>query len=300
MVVLEAKKVSKRVGSRTLINNLSFSIKKGQICGFLGPNGAGKTTLIRLFTGLIRPSEGDLAINGISVTDKRTEALMNLGAIVESPIFFPYLTGKKALNNLARLQPQLKSRHREKRVQEVLEMVGLSHAADQKVGTYSLGMKQRLGIAQALLGNPSVIILDEPANGLDPMGMRELRNLIRKLRDELGISFFISSHLLDELQQLCDHLVVIKNGTLVWQGEMESLSGKPLYAFTLTPIEKAAQFIKQHYPIDRIEGNQIYVDIHDDDLPLLNTHLIENDIQILGVEKKQTRLEDAFVEMMSS
>ncbi|SDW80725.1 ABC-type multidrug transport system, ATPase component [Marininema mesophilum] len=300
MNVLEAKNVTKRVGSRTLIDQMSFSIKKGQICGFLGPNGAGKTTLIRLLTGLIHPTKGDLSINGISVTQNRTKALMNIGAIVESPIFFPYLTGRKALLNLARLHPQLKGAQRKSRVKEVLEKVGLSHAADQKVGTYSLGMKQRLGIAQALLGNPSVIILDEPANGLDPMGMRELRSLILKLREETGISFFISSHLLDELQQLCDHLVVIKNGKLVWQGEMESLSGKPLYAFTLTPIDKAAPFIKKHYPVDHIEGNQIYVEIHEEDLAILNTHLIENGIQILSVEKKQKRLEDAFVEMMSS
>ncbi|SDW81183.1 ABC-type multidrug transport system, ATPase component [Marininema mesophilum] len=300
MFVLEAKNVSKKVGSRTLINNMSFGVEKGQICGFLGPNGAGKTTLIRLLTGLIQPTKGELAINGICVTKDRTKALMNLGAIVESPIFFPYLTGKKALLNLARLHPQLPRTQRKAKVKEVLEKVSLTHAADQKVGTYSLGMKQRLGIAQALLGDPSVIILDEPANGLDPMGMRELRSLILQLREETGISFFISSHLLDELQQLCDHLVVIKQGKLVWQGELGDISGTPLFAYTLSPVDKAQKLIQQSYPVQRISKNQLNVEISEDEIGELNKVLIENEIQVLSVEKKQKRLEDAFIEMVSS
>jgi ABC-2 type transport system ATP-binding protein len=300
MNVLEAEQVTKKVGARTLIDGVSFSVKKGQICGFLGPNGAGKTTLIRLFTGLIRPSSGDLRINGISVTKNRTQALEQIGAIVESPIFFPYLTGRKTLINLARLHPQLKRRHRKRKVEEVLEKVGLTHAADQKVGTYSLGMKQRLGIAQALLGDPTIIILDEPANGLDPMGMRELRKLILQLREEAGCSFLISSHLLDELQQVCDHLVVIKEGKLIWQGEMSEIFGETCYVYTLSPLSKAKALIQKQYTVQKLSENQLQVVIQDEEVSRLNQQLIENGIQVMGVEKRRKRLEDAFVEMVSS
>ncbi len=299
MDVLEAIRVTKKIGSRIVIDDLSFSVKKGHICGFLGPNGAGKTTMIRLFTGLIRPTNGEVKIHGISVTRSRTQALQSVGAIVEEPIFFPYLTGRKALLNLARLHPQLKRGERKRKVEEVLEKVDLSHAAEQKVGTYSLGMKQRLGIAQALLGDPKVIILDEPANGLDPMGMRELRNLILKLREEMGCSFLISSHLLDELQQLCDDLVVIKEGKLVWQGKMADLFGGTEYVFTLFPLQKAIKLIQKKYPVQFLSEKQLQVKVPDEEVSQLNHHLIQNGIQVMGVERRQKRLEDVFVEMMS-
>jgi ABC-2 type transport system ATP-binding protein len=300
MIVLEARNVSKKVGSRILIDQISFQVEKGKICGFLGPNGAGKTTMIRLFTGLIRPTSGDLFIHGISVTKHRTQALLHLGAIVESPIFFPYLTGKKALLNLARLHPQLNKRKREAKVEEVLEIVGLSDAKDQKVGTYSLGMKQRLGIAQALLGNPQIIILDEPANGLDPMGMRELRNLILQLRKEQGISFFISSHLLDELQQLCDHLVVIRQGKLVWEGTMTEISGQSVYVYKVSPLSKALKFIQSRYSVQVLSDDQLQVEIGDEEVGTLNKQLIQNGIEVKRVEKNQKRLEEVFLELVKS
>ncbi|MCX7569346.1 ABC transporter ATP-binding protein [Tumebacillus sp. DT12] len=222
--VLEVIGVTKKVRGRTLVDDVSFAVKKGEICGFLGPNGAGKTTLIRLLTGLIVPTSGELRIAGVNVQKERKTALGKIGAMVESPVFFPYLSGRKNLLNLARLHPELKGkRAREERVKDVLSLVGLAGRGDDKVGTYSLGMKQRLGIAQALLGRPEVVILDEPANGLDPLGMRELRELILSLRDQFGLTFFVSSHLLDELQQICSRLVVIREGKLLWQGETREL-----------------------------------------------------------------------------
>ncbi|MNI12612.1 putative ABC transporter ATP-binding protein YxlF [compost metagenome] len=219
--VLKVSNVSKSAGNRVLVNHLSFGIKEGEICGFVGPNGAGKTTLIRMLTGLIKPKEGKITMNGIDVQQERVEALSQVGAIVESPIFFPYMSGRDNLMNLARLHPGLAAKNRNKRVEEVLAIVGLQERGRDKVRTYSLGMKQRLGIAQALLGQPRLIILDEPANGLDPMGIRDLRNLILQLREEYGITFFISSHLLDELQRMCDRFVIIREGNLVWQGTKE-------------------------------------------------------------------------------
>ncbi|MET3848059.1 ABC-2 type transport system ATP-binding protein [Paenibacillus sp. OAE614] len=216
--VLEVLNVSKKAGARTLVDHVSFSIQAGDVCGFVGPNGAGKTTLIRMMTGLIKPGGGSIRIDGTDVGRERVKALSRVGAIVESPIFFPYMSGRDNLLNLARLHPNVPGTERKARVEEALSIVGLSERGSDKVKTYSLGMKQRLGIAQALLGDPRLIILDEPANGLDPMGIRELRQLIQRLNQERGITFLVSSHLLDELQRICSRFVIIKEGKLVWEG----------------------------------------------------------------------------------
>lgn len=223
---IAVKNVSKKIGKKTILENISFDVYEGDICGFIGPNGAGKTTMIRVITNLISPTEGEVTIDGANVVKERKTALLKLGAIVEEPIFFPYMSGRKNLQNLAMLNPAMSKSEQKEKVEEVLKIVDLQDRGCDKVKTYSLGMKQRLGIAQALLNNPEVIILDEPANGLDPMGMRDLRELIFKLQKEKKITFFISSHLLDELQQLCNRFVVINKGKLVWQGskyELESM-----------------------------------------------------------------------------
>lgn len=220
---LQAINLTKKIGGRTIINDLSFEIEEGDICGFLGPNGSGKTTTIRMITGLISPTKGEILISGNNVAKDRRTALIKLGAIVESPIFFPYMSGRKNLQNLARLNPNMTRKEQLDKVEEALSIVGLQDRAKDKVKTYSLGMKQRLGIAQALLNNPDIVILDEPSNGLDPMGMRELRELVLKLQEEKGITFFISSHLLDELQQMCNKLIVIREGRLIWQGLTQEL-----------------------------------------------------------------------------
>lgn len=224
---IEVKNVSKKIGKRTILNHVSFEVYEDDICGFIGPNGAGKTTMIRLITNLISATEGEAFINGVNVEKDRKTALLKLGAIVEEPIFFPYMSGRKNLQNLAILNPAMTKEEQMEKVEEVLKIVDLHDRGDDKVKTYSLGMKQRLGIAQALLNNPEVIILDEPANGLDPIGMRTLRELIFKLQKERSITFFISSHLLDELQQLCNRFIVINKGEIIWQGnkaELEDIS----------------------------------------------------------------------------
>lgn len=220
---IAVKNVSKKIGKKTILENISFNVHEGDICGFIGPNGAGKTTMIRVITNLISPTEGEVTIDGANVVKERKTALLKLGAIVEEPIFFPYMSGRKNLQNLAMLNPGMSKSEQKEKVEEVLKIVDLQDRGCDKVKTYSLGMKQRLGIAQALLNNPEVIILDEPENGLDPMGMRDLRELIFKLQKEKKITFFISSHLLDELQQLCNRFVVINKGKLVWQGSKDEL-----------------------------------------------------------------------------
>lgn len=219
--MLDLQAVSKKVRGKYLVHDVSIQIEKGTICGLLGPNGAGKTTIIRMLTGLIRPTSGDIIINEQSVVKNRASALQNVGAIVESPIFFPYMTGRENLKNLVRLHDTIPKLVEDAKVVEVLQIVGLEGRADDKVRTYSLGMKQRLGIAQALLGDPALLILDEPANGLDPMGMRELRELILMLKNKYDKTILLSSHLLDEMQKMCNQVVIIREGELVWSGELE-------------------------------------------------------------------------------
>lgn len=225
-ILIEVHNVTKKIKNKLLINNVSFIINHGEICGFIGPNGAGKTTMIRLLTGLISPTTGEIFIKGKDIQKDRRAALLNLGAIVDSPIFFPYMSGRKNLRNLARLHPNLSKYEREDRINDVLSLVGLTERADGKVGTYSLGMIQRLGIAQALLGRPEIVILDEPTNGLDPIGMKELRQLLIKLNSEQNITFLVSSHQLDELQQYCNRFIFIRDGRMIWQGLTTQLTSQ--------------------------------------------------------------------------
>ncbi|WP_242307542.1 ABC transporter ATP-binding protein [Bacillus cereus group sp. BfR-BA-01331] len=220
---IEVKAVNKSLSKRTVINNANFEILKGDICGFIGPNGAGKTTIMKMITGLIKPDQGRILVNGMDVTKNREKALLGIGAIIEIPVFFEYMSGRKNLKNLARLNHGMNRKEQQEKVEEVLELVGLRDRAGDKVKTYSLGMKQRLGIAQALLNNPSIIILDEPSNGLDPLGMKDLRELILNLKKNFGITFFISSHLLDELQKICSKYVFIKEGNIKWTGKSTTL-----------------------------------------------------------------------------
>ena len=219
--VLVVQDLSKKNRRREIIKDVNFQVSKGDICGFIGPNGAGKTTIIRMLTSLVKPTSGEICLNGYDVIKNRKEALKHLGAIVESPIFFSNMSGEEALMNFALLSPNQSKVKRQQKVSEVLEIVGLSERKKDKISTYSLGMKQRLGIAQALLNDPTVIILGEPANGLDPIGIVQLRELILKLNQEHNITFFISSHLLDELQKICNRLVIIKKGEIAWKGTKE-------------------------------------------------------------------------------
>ena len=225
-MLLELQGVSKKIKGKTIIDQLSFHLKKGEVCGFVGPNGSGKTTVFRMITGLIRPTSGVIKINGENVVKNKKAALMHVGAIVENPIFFPYMSGRKNLINLGRITPTIREKELHRKVEEVLEKVGLEKRADDKVSTYSLGMKQRLGIAQALLGDPQIVILDEPTNGLDPMGIRMFRNIVKELNERQNISFLISSHSLLELDKICNSWLFINEGELIWRGTANQVKTK--------------------------------------------------------------------------
>jgi ABC-2 type transport system ATP-binding protein len=209
-IVLSVKNVKKKISGKMIIHDVSFEVKAGEIFGFLGPNGSGKTTTIRMLVDLIKPTEGEIKICGHNVQRDPEEALQHIGCIVENPEVYSYMTGWENLEHFARMQRGIG----QDRIQEVVAVVGLDQRIHDKVKTYSLGMRQRLGIAQALLGRPRLLILDEPTNGLDPKGIKELREFVRMLANQ-GMSLFISSHLLSEIQLMCDRVAIISNGRVL-------------------------------------------------------------------------------------
>jgi ABC-2 type transport system ATP-binding protein len=219
-VALRAEHLAKSYGARQAVVDASFTLRKGEVFGFLGPNGAGKTTTIRMLVGLIRPTTGRVVVGGFDLVREREAALRRLGCIVESPDFYDYLTGRENLQHFARMIDAEASR----RIDPLADMLHVRERLDDKVATYSLGMRQRLGIVQALLSDPTVLVLDEPANGLDPAGIRELRELLRRLADERGLAVFVSSHLLGEIERMCDRLAIVHRGRVLAEGSMADLT----------------------------------------------------------------------------
>lgn len=222
--VIQFQYATKKIGRKTIVDALSFDIPAGEIFGFLGPNGAGKTTTIRMMVGLIKISKGDIFIKGQSITRNFNQAIRHVGAIVENPDFYKYLTGYQNLKHYARMVPGVTKT----RIEEIVEIVGLKDRIHEKVRTYSLGMRQRLGIAQALLHRPSLLILDEPTNGLDPAGIHELRHYLKRLAQEEGVAVFVSSHLLSEMELMCDRVGILQNGRLVRIQSMQDLQERTL------------------------------------------------------------------------
>jgi ABC-2 type transport system ATP-binding protein len=216
-----AEHLAKSYGERQAVIDASFTLKRGEVFGFLGPNGAGKTTTIRMLVGLVRPSAGRIVVGGFDLHRQREAALRRMGCIVESPDFYDYLTGRENLEHAARMIDA----DAMARIDSVTEMLRIRERLGTRVGTYSLGMRQRLGIAQALLGAPAVLVLDEPANGLDPAGIRELRGLLRQLADERQLAVFVSSHLLGEVEKVCDRIAIVHRGRVLAEGSVNDLTG---------------------------------------------------------------------------
>jgi ABC-2 type transport system ATP-binding protein len=217
-IVLSVRNVKKKIRNREIIRGITFDVRAGEVFGFLGPNGAGKTTTIRMLVDLIRPTAGTIHVCGLDVHRQHNEALRHVGCIVENPELYGFLTGWENLEHFARMLPGVTAA----RIREVTALVGLEQRIHDKVRTYSLGMRQRLGIAQALLGNPRLLILDEPTNGLDPQGIKEMRLFIRELA-ATGLSVFVSSHLLGEIQQMCDRVAIIHRGRIIAVGNVAEL-----------------------------------------------------------------------------
>ncbi|WP_159883120.1 ABC transporter ATP-binding protein [Paenibacillus puerhi] len=304
-IVLSVEGVKKKIGKRLIIKGISFDVRAGEIFGFLGPNGSGKTTTIRMLVGLIAPTEGSIHICGYNVFKQHEEALQYVGCIVENPELYPYLTGWENLEQFARMLPGVG----ERRIREVVEIVGMDGRIHDRVKTYSLGMRQRLGIAQALLNDPKLLILDEPTNGLDPQGIKELREFIRKL-SETGLSLFVSSHLLSEIQQLCDRVAIISRGEVIQVGEVDALvdHSQTTVVWTVSPPEKALQVLQafpyaqgQGMSVDEAPGldgmttARIVTQLTDEAIPLLSRQLVEAGVELHGIERKNPTLEDLFL-----
>jgi len=291
-VALSTDGLTKRFGGRAVVDGLTIEVPAGTVCGFVGPNGAGKTTTIRMLLGLVRPSRGTAEVLGQPISDPAAY-LPRVGAMIEAPAFYPTLSGLRNLQVLARL-----SGIGDDRVGAVLEQVGLNDRASDYYRAYSLGMKQRLGLAGALLGTPDLLVLDEPTNGLDPPGIREVRGLLRRLADD-GTTVFVSSHLLDELQQVCDRLVVIDDGRLVFQGSVDTLLSAQRPALRAAPehttdLGRLAELCTEAgFPAVLVDG-EVQVSAPADWAGELNRRAMAAGITLRALGVQQARLEDVF------
>ncbi|MBJ8025959.1 ABC transporter ATP-binding protein [Bacillus cereus] len=289
-VVMKVENVQKILDGTEIIHHLSFEVQEGEIYGFLGPNGSGKTTTIRMMTGLISMTEGDITVCGYSIRTEREKALENIGAIVENPELYEYMTGWQNLKHFANMA--LTPIHKE-RISEMVKLVDLEHAIHKKVKTYSLGMKQRLGIAQALLHQPKILILDEPTNGLDPAGIRQIRNYLQRLAKEENIAVLVSSHLLSEIELMCDRVVIIKQGKLAQTYNLHEQAKRDetiLVAFEINPAQKANDILK-----GKVQGNIIEVSLTKEEVPQLIKRLVAADVLVYAVTIQNKTLEDAFI-----
>ena len=290
----------KSFGSHNAVNAIDLAVPRGSIFGFLGPNGSGKTTTIRMLLGLAEPTSGQISLLGHAIPSAAQVALPHVGALVEGPAFYPYLSGRDNLTRFDSADSNADPKTRATRVEAALARVGLSQAAEKKVHAYSLGMKQRLGIANALLQPRQLLILDEPTNGLDPQGTREVRTLIRDLASQ-GITIFISSHLLLEIEQICTHLAVMSAGNLVAQGSLEELSFSEILNLNLrTPDADLAIEVLNTLLITAAQENGVVTAqiAHDYIAPqVIVETLVSADVQISGFSLEAPKLEERFVSL---
>ena len=298
-VVLRITDLTKRFGKITAVDHLSLSVCKGDVFGFLGPNGAGKTTTIRMIFGLIYPTSGTVQVLDYRVPQEREEALKHLGGFVEVPAFYPTMSARRNLRLLGSLSGHVS----DARIDEVLAQVGLRERANYKVASYSHGMKQRLGIANALLNQPDLIILDEPTSGLDPQGMKDVRELVRELGKQ-GTTVFLSSHLLHEVEQVCNRAVIINKGQTVIEGPVSALRPKGSAIKVLTGDQvRAAEVLRGLFGAGAVVSDEEYLIVQsgDDAVPELVRRLVAQNIDVRAVVPAvEQGLEDFFLELTQS
>ncbi len=291
-LLVETRGLSKRYGFRvTAVSGLDLTIRRGEVYGFLGPNGAGKTTTLRMLLGLIRPSSGAATVLGES--PGAPAGLARVGALVESPAFYPYLSGRDNLRVMAHYSGVTPGR-----VEEVLQQVELSGRAGDKFKRYSLGMKQRLGVAAAMLKDPELLILDEPSNGLDPKGMADMRSIIRGIRAE-GKAVLISSHLLGEVEQICDRVGVIQRGKLVAERTMEELRGREGLLVRVEPLEKAIKVAEDLPGVEeaKVVDGMLWLTADPDLAPEINAGLVHAELRVSELRPVERSLEEMFLEL---
>ncbi|WP_462410489.1 ABC transporter ATP-binding protein [Neobacillus sp. Marseille-QA0830] len=290
--VVELKHVTKVIKGRKIIDDLSFTIQEGEVFGFLGPNGAGKTTTIRMIVGLMGITSGEILICGHNVKSEFEDALQHIGGIVENPELYKFLTGYQNLMQYARMVKGISKQ----KIDEVVEFVGLTERIHDKVKTYSLGMRQRLGLAQSLLHDPKVMILDEPTNGLDPAGIKEIRDHLKKLTKEKGMSVIVSSHLLSEMEMMCDRIAIIQQGKLVDIQQVHDYvqESKQKYFFE---VDLDVAFLNTFNINYKKVENGIEIDLEKEEVPDMIQFFIEKGIRIFEVKPMAKSLEDRFFEV---
>ncbi|MET3287996.1 UNVERIFIED_CONTAM: ABC-2 type transport system ATP-binding protein [Brevibacillus sp. OAP136] len=296
--VLSVSRLKKAIGGKTIIHDMTFDVVAGEVFGFLGPNGAGKTTTIRMLVGLADSDGGEIRIGGYDLKKQFPQAIAQVGCIVENPELYKFMSGRENLEMFARMSGNVS----QARIEEIIEFVDLTRAIDDKVKTYSLGMRQRLGIAQALLHRPRLLILDEPTNGLDPAGIRELRQFIRRLAEEENLAVFISSHLLSEIEMMCDRVAIINNGRVISVGLVKSLmeqyADQVEWTFAAERVKEAVERL-QKLPYVReawvATPEKVKCQMDTERISDANRVLVEAGIEVQGIATRTVTLEDLFL-----
>ena len=299
--IVEVKHLVKHYGKFKAVEDVSFDVFRGDVFGFLGPNGAGKSTTIRTMLSLIRPTGGELRLFGKNLSDNRNYILQKIGCIVEKPDFYKYLSAKKNIELFARISGVSIDK---RKIEEIIEFVGLKGREKDKVGGFSHGMKQRLGIAQTLIHDPELIILDEPTTGLDPQGIIDIRNLILQLKNERNKTVVLSSHILSEIELIANRLVIINKGRSLVQGSVQELlsTQELIVSFTVNNPEEALRILQEtnrQHLIHLVEKQQLLLHLSQEEIPLINKLFCEKDISIFSIESKR-KLEDYFLKLISA
>lgn len=300
--VLSVKHLKKSIGGKPIIHDMTFDVVAGEVFGFLGPNGAGKTTTIRMLVGLADSDGGEIRIGGFTIKKHFPQAIAQVGCIVENPELYKFMTGRENLESFARMSGNVTP----ERIEEIIEFVDLTRAIDDKVKTYSLGMRQRLGIAQALLHRPRLLILDEPTNGLDPAGIRELRQFIRRLAEEENLAVFISSHLLSEIEMMCDRVAIISNGRVISVGLvktlMEQYADQVEWTFLTNQLKRATDrllqlpYVRDAWPVS---PEKVKCQMDTERISEANKTLVQAGIEVQGIASRTVTLEDLFLTLTS-
>lgn len=294
--LIETHGLTRRFGSQLAVDDLNLLVPAAGVYGFLGPNGAGKTTAIRMLLGLIRPNAGEVRLFGQSLNGNHRSVMCRVGALVEAPSLYPHLTGRENLEVTRRLLGSGRNL-----IELALATVKLTKDADRRVREYSLGMRQRLGLALALLNNPELLILDEPTNGLDPAGIHEMRDLIRRLPDEFGVTVFLSSHLLGEVEQIATHIGIIHEGHLLFQGTLSELQSKQQTQLTVgvTQLSEATEFlVNSGWSVQRSIDDLLNVSTKaPDDAARINKLLVDRGLDVFHLAVSQRSLEDIFLSL---
>ena len=293
--ILEIKSVSKKIGKKKILKDISLEVKEGEIFGFVGPNGAGKTTLIKTMLGLYKQDSGTIKIGGYDINKDFEKAMEKIGAIIENPEMYDYLSGKDNLS----LYSKIGNKNDDEYQKKIVKTVKLEERIKNKVKTYSLGMRQRLGVAQALIGKPKLLVLDEPTNGLDPLGIKELRELLKTISKENNIAVFVSSHILSEIELMCDRIAIIDNGEII---EVKDLNNKQTdkedisILIEVNEIEKAKNYLKENSFASEINQDKLQISTTKENIPIINKILVENNIAVYEIKQIFKTLEDEFIE----